>query len=83
MGGSVEDAQLYLYKHIAAFTPQFWLEKKSINLFKWKQQWSLLSSPLPTPPSIEWHEFFKSYLYLPQCGGDGLVSKLYPSLATL
>ena len=83
MGGSVEDAQLYLYKHRAAFTPQFWLEKKSINLFKWKQQWSLLSSPLPTPPSIEWHEFFKSYLYLPQCGGDGLVSKLYSSLATL
>ena len=83
MGGSVEDAQLYLYKHRAAFTPQFWLEKKSINLFKWKQQWSLLSSPLPTPPSVEWHEFFKSYLYLPQCGGDGLVSKLYPSLATL
>ena len=83
MGGSVEDAQLYLYKHRAAFTPQFWLEKKSINLFKWKHQWSLLSSPLPTPPSVEWHEFFKSYPYLPQCGGDGLVSKLYPSLATL
>ena len=58
MGGSVEDAQLYLYKHRAAFTPQFWLEKKSINLFKWKHQWTpgdsvletMASHRLPPPP---------------------------------
>lgn len=49
MGGSVEDAQLYLYKHRAAFTPQFWLEKKSINLFKWKPPMELAKFSPPNP----------------------------------
>lgn len=40
--------------------------------------------PSPTPPSMDWHEFFKSYLYLPRCAGDGLArGKLCPTLVNL